>query len=49
MLFKFFSDQKFPPQAAGALMQEFRYFRQRQDDKPVTGSITDPDTGETIR
>jgi hypothetical protein len=49
MLFRFFNDQKFPREAAGALMQEFRYFRQQQDDKPVEQTITDPDSGETIR
>jgi hypothetical protein len=49
MILSFFSDQKFPTGAAAALMQEFRYFRQRQDDKPVEQTIVDPDSGEAIR
>jgi hypothetical protein len=49
MLFRFFDDGRFPQEAIAALMQEFRYFRQRQDDKPVEGVITDPDSGEKIK
>jgi hypothetical protein len=48
-LLSFFSDQKFPPGAAAAIMQEFRYFRQRQDEKPVETKIVDPDSGESVR
>jgi hypothetical protein len=49
MLFRFFENQKFPRETAGALMMEFRYFRQRQDEKEVEQSIVDPETGERIR
>jgi homoserine acetyltransferase len=49
MIFSFFSDNKFPPQAAVALVQDFRYFRQRQDEKIVEAMVRDPDSGETIR
>jgi hypothetical protein len=49
MIFRFFSDQKFPPQAAASLMQEFRYYRQRQDEKTVEQTTIDPDSGEKIR
>jgi hypothetical protein len=49
MVLSFFDDSKFPPGASVALMQEFRYFRQRQDDKPVEGMTVDPDSGESIK
>jgi hypothetical protein len=49
MVFRFFDKQEFPSGAATAIMKEFRHFRQMQDEKPVQGSATDPDTGETIR
>ena len=49
MVLSFFSSQNFPPGAGAAIMQEFRYFRQRQDDKLVAGMTVDPDSGETIR
>jgi hypothetical protein len=49
MVLKFFSDQQFPEGAGAAIMQEFRYFRQRQDDKTVEEVIVDPDSGERIR
>ena len=49
MLLRFFSDNKFPPGAAAALMLDFRYFRQTQDEKLVTETVVDPDSGEAIR
>lgn len=49
MILRFFSDQQYPEGAAAAVMQEFRYFRQRQDDKAVEQVIVDPDSGEKIR
>ena len=49
MLFRFFDKQQYPSGAAAALMHEFRYFRQLQDDKLVEQSTVDPDSGETIR
>jgi hypothetical protein len=49
MVLSFFTDQQFPPGAGAAIMQEFRYFRQTQDDKAVEGIVTDPDSGERIR
>ena len=49
MILRFFSDNKFPEGAAAALMQEFRYFRQQQDEKPIDAFDVDPDTGEAIR
>jgi hypothetical protein len=30
-------------------MHEFRYFRQRQDDKLVEQTTVDPESGETTR
>jgi hypothetical protein len=49
MILSFFSDQKFPQGAAAALMQEFRYFRLRQDEKPVEAKVVDPESGESVR
>jgi hypothetical protein len=49
MLFRFFDKNGFPRGAAAALMQDFRYYRQQQDDKKVEQTITDPESGETIR
>ena len=49
MVFRFFNKEDFPSGAAAALMQEFRYFRQQQDDKAVEGKIVDPESGESIR
>ena len=49
MVLRFFSDNKFPEGAAAALMLDFRYFRQSQDEKPVEGTAVDPDSGERIR
>jgi hypothetical protein len=49
VVLSFFSDQKFPPEAAVAVMQEFRYFRLRQDEKPVQAKVVDPDSGESVR
>lgn len=49
MLLRFFSDNQFPEGAAAALMVDFRYFRQMQDEKPVEGTAVDPDSGERIR
>jgi hypothetical protein len=49
MVLRFFSTSDFPDGAGTAIMQEFRYFRQRQDDKPVEQMTIDPDSGEAIR
>ena len=49
MVLNFFDTSQFPPGAGAALMQEFRYFRQRQDDMPVDGVVVDPDNGERVR
>jgi hypothetical protein len=49
MLFRFFSKSEFPDGAAAALMMDFRYYRQMQDDKAVEQSIVDPDSGSAIR
>lgn len=49
MVLRFFSKSHFPDGAGAAIMQDFRYFRQTQDEKPVEGIITDPDSGERIR
>ena len=49
MVLSFFSSQDFPEGAGAAIMQEFRYFRQRQDEKPVEEMTVDPDSGEKIR
>lgn len=49
MVLRFFSDHQFPEGAAAALMMDFRYFRQQQDEKPVEGTAVDPDSGERIR
>lgn len=49
MIFRFFSKNEFPDGAAAALMMDFRYFRQMQDEKEVESTTTDPDTGERIR
>lgn len=48
MVLRFFSDNQFPPGAGAAIMQEFRYFRQRQDDKEVESMTVDPESGERI-
>lgn len=48
MVLRFFSDNQFPPGAGPAIMQEFRYFRQRQDDKEVESMTVDPESGERI-
>jgi hypothetical protein len=49
MLYRFFTGNQFPPGAAAMLMQDFRYYRQTQDDKKVESTIVDPDSGEAIR
>jgi hypothetical protein len=49
MILRFFDKKGFPENAGAHLMQEFRYFRQLQDDKTVTQTIVDPDSGETLR
>jgi hypothetical protein len=49
MVLAFFSASSFPEGAGAAIMQEFRYFRQRQDEKTVEQIVTDPDSGERIR
>lgn len=49
MVFRFFEDQQFPKGAAAAIMNEFRYYRQRQDEKAVEGTVVDPDSGERIK
>lgn len=49
MVLSFFTHMDFPEGAAAAIMQEFRYFRQRQDEQLVAGMTVDPDSGETIR
>jgi hypothetical protein len=49
MVLAFFTSQDFPPGAGAAIMQEFRWFRERQDKKPVASVTVDPDSGETIR
>ena len=49
MVLRFFTHNQFPEGAAAALMQDFRYFRQMQDERPVEGTTVDPDTGERIR
>lgn len=49
MIWRFFKDRDLPETAAAALMQDFRYFRMQQDEKPVEQTITDSDTGEKIR
>lgn len=49
MVLRFFSNNQFPEGAAAAIMMDFRYFRQSQDDKGVEGTTTDPDSGERIR
>lgn len=48
MVLRFFSDNQFPPGAGAAIMQEFRYFRQRQDDMEVESMTVDPESGERI-
>jgi hypothetical protein len=49
MVLRFFSKSEFPEGAGAALMMDFRYFRQMQDEKPVEGTAVDPDSGERIR
>jgi hypothetical protein len=49
MVLRFFSERQFPEGAGAAIMQEFRYFRQRQDDKPIEQMTVDPDSGEKIK
>jgi hypothetical protein len=49
MIFRFFDQRELPPQAAAALMQDFRFFRQMQDDKPIDANVTDPESGERIK
>lgn len=49
MVLRFFSSKDFPPQAGAAIMIDFRYFRQSQDEKPTENTVTDPDSGERIR
>lgn len=48
MILSFFTNQGFPPGAGAALMQEFRWFRERQDNKAVKETTVDPDSGESI-
>jgi hypothetical protein len=49
MILQFFDHHELPAGAGAALMMEFRYFRERQDTKPVEETTTDPDSGERIR
>jgi hypothetical protein len=49
MLLRFFDKKEFPDGAAAALMIDFRYFRQLQDEQPVEQTVVDPDTSEKIR
>lgn len=49
MIWKFFKDRDLPLEGAALLMQEFRVFRQRQDEMPVEQTVADPDSGERIR
>jgi hypothetical protein len=49
MILRFFDKKDFPEGAGAALMQDFRFFRQTQDEKPVEGTVVDPDSGERIR
>jgi len=49
MVLRFFSKKDFPDGAGAAIMIDFRYFRQMQDEKTVEATTTDPDTGERIR
>jgi hypothetical protein len=48
MVLRFFSDKQFPEGAGAALMMDFRYFRQQQDDKLVAGMTVDPESGESV-
>jgi hypothetical protein len=48
MILKFFDKKDFPLGAAAAIMQDFRSFRQAQDDKPVEAMNVDPDSGERV-
>lgn len=48
MLVKWFNTNGFPEAGLSALLVEFREFRRRLDEEPVTGTMTDPDTGERI-
>lgn len=45
MIFKFFTKESFPPDAAGALMQEFRNFRHELDMEKAERKI-DPEATE---
>jgi hypothetical protein len=49
MVLSFFSSSSFPDGLGASIMQEFRYFRQRQDEKGVDAVVVDPDSGEKIR
>jgi hypothetical protein len=51
MILRYFSAMGLPSAAAAAIMQEFRTFRQRQDEKPVETMRmrVDPDSGESVR
>jgi hypothetical protein len=49
MLIQFFGQNEFPAGVSIALMQEFRRYRQEQDEKPVEQSVVDPESGESIR
>lgn len=49
MVLRFFSVRDFPNGMGAEIMMDFRYFRQMQDEKPVTATDVDPDSGEPIR
>jgi hypothetical protein len=48
MLVRFFESHQLPEAACAAMMQEFRLYRLALESDTVTGTIVDPDTGETI-
>ena len=43
MIWRFFDKSDFPPEAAAALMVDFREFRLRLDCEPVGRTVRDPD------
>jgi hypothetical protein len=49
MVLRFFERSEFPANAGAAIMQDFRYFRQTQDEKEVESIVSDPDSGDRIR
>lgn len=42
MIYEFFSKNKFPMEAAAALMYEFRQFRQNLDEEKITTTVSEP-------